>query len=113
MFTRAEIRLLRQTLAPRMESEQTQTTTTEAVVLTGPVEVYAIAISNLGGVTQTYDFFDGTNAPANSKIFFGAVAGNDELSMSWAPGRVRFDTEVRLVTGAANTAEYSIFYRKV
>jgi hypothetical protein len=110
MLSRSEVQSLRNALAPSMLTAQSSMTgLTEASILTGPVRVYGVTTTVFSGA-QTLRFVDGANTEANFKVFLGTQGANAEFYMTWAPGWVRFDTEVRLVTGLASEVEYTVLY---
>jgi len=112
MLSKAEVRTLVQTFTPPMLSSQSASSgLTETVILAGPIRVFAIGVTNLGS-TGTFRFVDGANTPANHKIFLGELIGAAEEFDSWAPGFVKFTTEIRMVRSVTDgDGHWTIFYQ--
>lgn len=110
MLTGADVRGLRQAYAPSMNSSTSDTTATEIVVLTGPIKVYGFTIINADVVTQVFRLADGTNSDADRKIHIGSIGADGELTLFFAPGFVRFDTNVRIINDNGGATTWTIFH---
>jgi len=112
MLSKAEVRTLQQAFVPGTKSVTSSSTgATEIVVLSGPIRVFAIGITNENTIAN-YRFADGTNAPANYKIFLGEIASDGEDFLSLAPGYVRFTDEFRIIRNtAAGVVHWTILYQ--
>jgi hypothetical protein len=111
MFSKAETRLIRETIAPGLLSFVTDNgSATESVVLATPARWFGIQLTNGAGSAQDYRLVDGADTAANRKVNLGTLAVNQEVFFSIAPAWVRFATEIRLVSSAAALTQVSILY---